>query len=60
MIRAGRLQPLPESAAHVISWHLEADGTLFDLHAAAIELLNVIRPVVAVAVYLTFIVRAIA
>lgn len=58
MIRAGRLQVPPESAAHVISWYREADGTLLDLHVAAVELLNIIRPVVAVAVYLTFIAHA--
>jgi len=48
-------RPLPEgSAAHAITWHLDTDGGLLDVDSAAVELINVLRPTVAIAVYITF------
>ncbi len=53
-VRAGRL-PVPEgSAAHVIAFHRDPDGELLDTEVAAVELINVLRPVVAVARYIVF------
>jgi fatty-acid peroxygenase len=52
-IRSGRLKPPEESAAHVIAWHRELDGQLLDRHAAAVELNNVLRPTVAISVFIT-------
>ncbi|WP_349572314.1 cytochrome P450 [Azotobacter salinestris] len=57
-IRAGRLHPPAETAAHVIAWHHGPDGRLLELRVAAVELLSVIRPFVAIAVYLTFVAHA--
>ncbi|GAA4927155.1 fatty-acid peroxygenase [Streptomonospora halophila] len=53
-IRAGRIAPPEDTAAHAAAWHRDPDGALLDEHTAAVELLNVLRPVVAVAVYLAF------
>ncbi len=53
-IRSGQLQTLEQTAAHVIAWHRDPSGTLLSPHVAAVELLNVLRPAVAVAVYVTF------
>ncbi|MFD0775312.1 cytochrome P450, partial [Streptomonospora algeriensis] len=53
-IRAGRIAPPEDTAAHAVAWHREADGGLLDEHTAGVELLNVVRPVVAVSVYLAF------
>ncbi|QBI53732.1 cytochrome P450 [Streptomonospora litoralis] len=53
-IRAGRIEPPEDTAAHALAWHREPDGGLLDEHTAAVELLNVVRPVVAVSVYLAF------
>ena len=52
-IREGRLQTEEGSAAHVMAFH-EESGERLDLHMAAIELLNVIRPAVAVARFVAF------
>jgi fatty-acid peroxygenase len=52
-IRAGRLKPPEQSAAHIIAWHREPNGGLLDRHTAAVELNNVLRPVVAVSVFIT-------
>lgn len=57
-IRAGRGAPPEESAAHVISRHRDLNGALLDPRVAAVELLNVLRPTVAVAVYLVFVAHA--
>ena len=57
-IRAGRLHPPEQTAARVIAWYRDLNGELLSPHVAAVELLNVLRPTVAVAVYVTFIAHA--
>lgn len=52
-IREGRIEPPDESAAYVIAWHRELNGELLSPRVAAVELLNILRPTVAVAVYIT-------
>lgn len=47
-----------DSALYVIAWHREEGGTLLDPRIAAVELLNVLRPMVAVARYITFLAMA--
>jgi fatty-acid peroxygenase len=52
--RAGEV-PIPEgTAAHAVVWHRGADGRLLSPTVAAVELINVLRPTVAVARYVTF------
>lgn len=53
-IRAGGAEVEEGGAAHVIAWHREPDGTLLDLESAAVELINVLRPTVAVARFVAF------
>jgi fatty-acid peroxygenase len=53
-VRAGALQPPPGTAAHLIAHHRGADGRALDIAVAAVELLNVLRPTVAVANYIVF------
>ena len=53
-VRAGRRQPGPHTAARVMAEATEPDGRLLPLHTAAVELLNVLRPTVAVAYYTAF------
>ncbi len=53
-VRARRLEVAQGSAAHVIAWHRNPDGELLDTEVAAVELINVLRPVVAVARYVVF------
>lgn len=42
------------SPAHVIAWHRDLDGRLLAPKIAAIELINLLRPTVAVARFVTF------
>ncbi|HET8551770.1 MAG TPA: cytochrome P450 [Gammaproteobacteria bacterium] len=53
-LRAGRRQAPEDSAAHVIALYRELNGSLMDAKAAAVELINVLRPTVAVARFVTF------
>jgi fatty-acid peroxygenase len=53
-VRDGVVEPPPGRALHVIAWHRQPDGRLLTPHVAAVELLNVLRPTVAVDRFLVF------
>src|SRR3546814_6596488 len=57
-VRGGRLAPPPETALAVIAAHRDAAGRLLTPRIAAVELLNVLRPTVAVSVYIVFVAHA--
>lgn len=50
-VRAGRLVPPEESAAWVVARHRDLNGDFLDRHTAEVELINVLRPTIAVSVY---------
>jgi fatty-acid peroxygenase len=52
-VRAQKLDCPTESALHTIALHHDHTDTLLSPEVAAVEILNVLRPIVAVAVYLT-------
>lgn len=51
-IRDGQLSISEESPASVIAWHRDLEGQLLSPRLAAVELLNVLRPVVAISVFI--------
>jgi len=53
-IRSQKLNPEKGSAAFTIAWYLDQDSKLLSTQVAAVELLNIIRPIVAIATYITF------
>lgn len=60
-IRAARADggtAAPGTAVHTIAWHRDLDGALLDERVAAVELLNVLRPTVAVSRYVVFLAHA--
>ncbi|GAA1512294.1 cytochrome P450 [Pimelobacter simplex] len=57
-IRADELDPPHASAAYVVAHHREPGGDQMSSRVAAVELLNVLRPTVATAVYITFVAHA--
>lgn len=57
-IRSGQIRPPEGSAASIIAEHRDLNGELLSPHVAAVEILNVIRPIVAVGVYITFVAHA--
>ncbi|HEV7957269.1 MAG: cytochrome [Microbacteriaceae bacterium] len=52
--RSGQLSPSAGSALRIITDHLEADGKPLSTKIAAVELINVLRPIVAVGRYIVF------
>lgn len=53
-IRGGRPEPAEDRAAYVIAWWRDERGELLEPSVAAVELLNVLRPTVAVARFIVF------
>jgi fatty-acid peroxygenase len=53
-VRAGKLKPEEGSALHAMAFHRELLGNLLDTQMAAIELINVLRPIVAIATYIVY------
>ncbi|MFL6665020.1 MAG: cytochrome P450 [Rhizobacter sp.] len=56
--RDGHVEVPPGRAAHAAAWHREVDGRLLPPRIAAVELINLLRPVVAVSLYMTFVAHA--
>jgi fatty-acid peroxygenase len=53
-VRRGDLQVSKQSALYVMAHHVDANGKELSLRTAAVELLNVLRPTVAITWYVTF------
>lgn len=53
-VRHGNLTPDEETALYQMSWHRDLNGKLMETGIAAVELVNILRPTVAVSVYITF------
>jgi fatty-acid peroxygenase len=53
-VRAGRLEVPGDAALSVVARHRDLDGSVLDTKSAGVELINVLRPVVAVARFITF------
>lgn len=53
-VREGTIQPAEDTALYSFSWHRDLTGELLDPEIAAVEVLNIIRPIVAVSIYITF------
>ena len=53
-VRVDRLKAPEDSALYAIVFHRELDGKLLDSNMAAIELINILRPIVAISTYIVF------
>ncbi len=53
-VRQGKLTVKDDSPLNQMAFHKEPDGNLMELQMAAKELINVIRPIVAISTYITF------
>ena len=53
-VRNGLIEPIPGSPLEVIANQRDINGDLLDRSVAAVEVLNIIRPIVAIAYYITF------
>ena len=57
-VRSGRIDVSPACAVHVVAHHTDEHGQLLPARVAAVELLNLLRPTIAVSVYIVFIAHA--
>lgn len=53
-IRNNNIQTTKNSALNTVAQHRDLDGKLLDSHTAAVELINILRPAVAVSRYIIF------
>lgn len=53
-VRAGKLKAEEGSALYAMAFHRELDGRQLDTQMAAVELINVLRPIVAISTFITF------
>lgn len=53
-VRSGRLDAEESSALHAVAFYRELDGSQMDAQMAAIELINILRPTVAISTFITF------
>ncbi|GIP43026.1 cytochrome P450 [Paenibacillus sp. J45TS6] len=53
-VREGKIHPAEDTALYTFSWHRDLTGELLDPETASVEVLNIIRPIVAVSIYITF------
>jgi fatty-acid peroxygenase len=52
-VRGGELSAEEGRVLHTMAWHRDLNGELLDVHTAAVEVLNVLRPTVAVERFIT-------
>ncbi|MBP1913952.1 fatty-acid peroxygenase [Lederbergia galactosidilyticus] len=53
-VREGKLEVKEGTPLYTIAFHYDLEGKLLDTHTAAVELNNVLRPIIAIAVFITF------
>lgn len=58
-VRQGTVNPPENTALYRFSWHRELDGNLLDIEIATVEVINIIRPIVAIAIFINFIALAV-
>lgn len=57
-VRTNRLLPNEQTALYEFSWHRDETGELLPADVVAVEVINIIRPTVAVSIYVLFTVLA--
>jgi fatty-acid peroxygenase len=58
-VRSGKMKPPENSALHRFAWHRDLEGNLLDTEIAAVEVINILRPIVAIAIFINFIALAV-
>lgn len=53
-VREGKINPKENTVLYQFSFHKDHEGNLLDSQIAAVEIINILRPAVAVAIYVNF------
>ncbi|GGA77929.1 cytochrome P450 [Ornithinibacillus halotolerans] len=57
-VRNGEIIAPKDTPLYIMAWYQDKDGKLLNEQIVAVELLNILRPIVAISVYITFIALA--
>lgn len=52
------MNPPENTTLHKFSWYRDLEGNLLDTETAAVEVINILRPIVAIAIFINFIALA--
>lgn len=58
-VRDGKVNPPENTALHKFAWHRDLEGNLLDTKTAAVEVINILRPIVAIAIFINFLALAV-
>ena len=58
-VRNGNVNPPENTALYRFSWHRDLEGNLLDTENVAVEVINILRPIVAIAIFINFIALAV-
>jgi len=58
-VRNGNLNPPENTALHKFAWHRDLNGNLLNKKVAAVEVINILRPIVAIAIFINFLAIAV-
>jgi len=58
-VRQGIVKSPENTALHRFTWHREQDGNLLDTETTAVEVINILRPIVAIAIFINFVALAV-
>lgn len=53
-VRSGKIKAEEETALHAMAFYRDLNGNQLDSHMAGVELINVLRPIVAISTFITF------
>mgnify|MGYP005609894813 CR=1 FL=1 len=58
-VRDKKLSPAENTALYQFSWHRDLEGNLLPSPTVAVEILNILRPIVAISVYICYVALAV-
>ncbi len=58
-VRDGEVELRKNTILHQFTWHRDLDGKLLDPNTVAVEIINILRPIVAIAIYINFLALAV-
>lgn len=53
-VRGGKIHPPENTVLHTFSWHRDLNGDLLDPETASVEVINILRPIVAISIFINF------
>ena len=53
-VRDGQINPSEQTALHTFAWQRDLDGELLDPEIVSVEVINILRPIVAISIFVNF------